>query len=86
MIGPAKLSLDELQTAVIEVESIIYSRPLSYLSMDDLEEPLTPSHLLIGRRVLSFPNHLIHDGELNDPDFKVNPTHLNRPMKHLTNH
>ncbi len=35
MIGPGKFSLDELQTTVIEVESINYSRTLSYLSMVD---------------------------------------------------
>ena len=85
MIGQAKLSLDELQTAVIEVESIINSRPLSYVSSNDLEEPLTPSHLLIGRRVLSLPDNLSHDGELNDKDFEVNPAQLNRRMKHLNN-
>ena len=85
MIGQAKFSLDELQTAVTEVESIINSRPLSYVSSNDLEEPLTPSHLLIGRRVLSLPDNLSHNGELNDEDFEVNPAQLNRRMKHLNN-
>ena len=41
-IGQAKFSLDELHTAVVEVEFIINSRPLTYLSSGDLEEPLTP--------------------------------------------
>ena len=85
MIGQAKFSLDELQTTVIEVESIINSRPLSYVSSNDLEEPLTPSHLLIGRRVLSLPDNLSHERELNDGDFEVSPTQLNRQMKHLNN-
>lgn len=49
MIGRFKFSLDELYTVLIEVESIINSRPLSYVSSGDLEEPLTPSHLLMGR-------------------------------------
>ena len=51
IIGQAKLSYDELFIAVTEVGAIINSRPLSYLTPDDLEEPLTPSHLLMGRRV-----------------------------------
>ena len=47
-IGRAKLTHDELLTAFTEVEVIVNSRPLSYLSKEDIEEPLTPSHLLIG--------------------------------------
>ena len=47
-IGQAKFSLDELHTAVVEVESIVNSRPLIYLSLSDLEEPLTPSYLITG--------------------------------------
>ena len=49
MIGQAKFSFDELLTAVTEVEEIVNSRPLSYVTSDDLEEPLTPSHLLVGQ-------------------------------------
>ena len=52
---------------VTEVEMILNSRPLSYVSTEDLEEPLTPSHLLMGRRVLSLPDpanvHPEDDGE-----------------------
>ena len=40
--------MDELVTATIEVEMIVYSRPLSYLSTEDIEEPLTPSNLITG--------------------------------------
>ena len=43
--GQAKLSYDELLTAVTEVKAIIKSRPLSYVTPDDLEEPPIPSHL-----------------------------------------
>lgn len=52
-IGNAWLTYDELMTSVIEVEMILNSRPLSYVSSEDIEEPLTPSHLLVGYRVLS---------------------------------
>ena len=53
----ARLNYDELRTVLVEVEGTINSRPLTYicLSSDDPEEPLTPSHLMIGRRILSLP-------------------------------
>ena len=44
---------DELLTVVIEIESVINSRPICYLYSDDIEEVLTPSHLLTGRRLIS---------------------------------
>ena len=48
IVGQSGLNYDELLKVVTEVESIINSRPLSYISSDDLEEPLTPSHFLTG--------------------------------------
>ena len=55
-IGQAKFSLDKLHTAVVEVESIINSRPLTYLSPTDLEEPLNPSHLIAGKHGVNLPD------------------------------
>lgn len=46
---------DELYTILIEVEAIVNSRPLTTLSETLEEEPLTPAHFLIGRRLLSVP-------------------------------
>ena len=54
--GQARITYDELMTAVAEVEMILNSRPLSYVSTKDLEEPLTLSHLLMGLRVLNLPD------------------------------
>ena len=56
MVENARLTHEELLTAVVEVEMIVNSRPLSYIFSEDLEEPLTPSHLLCGHRVLSLPD------------------------------
>ena len=47
-MGQAKLSYYELLTVLMEVEMVLNFRPLTYVSADDFEEPLTPSHLLIG--------------------------------------
>ena len=53
MVGQAKLLEDELLTSLVEVEAVLNSRPLTVVSAEDLEEPLTPSHLIVGRRLLS---------------------------------
>ena len=55
-LGNARLTYEELMTVLSEVECILNSRPLTYLYPDDLEEPLTPSHLISGRRLLSLPD------------------------------
>ena len=47
----AHLSYEELETVVIEIEAVINSRPLSYLQDHEILEPLTPSHLMYGRRL-----------------------------------
>ena len=51
----AKLDYDELHTVLVEIESTLSSRPLTYVSSDELDEPITPSHLVVGRRVNSIP-------------------------------
>ncbi|XP_071161139.1 uncharacterized protein [Mytilus edulis] len=48
--------MDTLQTILTEIEAIINDRPLTYVSPDiEDEEPLTPSHLLYGRRITLTP-------------------------------
>ena len=32
---------------------VLNSRPLTVVSAEDVEEPLTPSHLIVGRRIMS---------------------------------
>ena len=49
-IGANCLTRKELETTLLEVESCINSRPLTFLGDDvDSSIPLTPSHFLIGR-------------------------------------
>ena len=82
MIGRATMTYEELLTAVMEVEMVINSRPISYVSSDDLEEPLTPSHLLAGCRILGLPDNLYYD-HLLDPDFELNQPIINKRMRYL---
>ena len=76
-IGKASLTYDELVTVVTEVEVVLNSSPLTYINADNLEELLTPSHLMFGYRVLSLPNAANVDKE--DPDYE----NLTRRMKYV---
>ena len=60
---------------------MLNSRPLSYVSVDDLDEPLTPSHLLSGRRILSLPDDLYC--EPDEENFDVEPSTLTRRLMHI---
>ena len=82
-IGGAILTYEELLTVVVEVESILNCRPLSYVSSEDPEEPLTPSHLLCGRRLMSLPDSNTSDSQ--DYDIDVQPQDLSRRTQHLSN-
>ena len=83
MIGRAKLSSEELITLLTEVEMIINCRPLSFISQDDLGEPFTRSRLLVGRRLMSLPDHLCQvDQEDYDPE-AISPNVLSKCLKFL---
>ena len=60
-IGKKNLTLVELETCLVEVEMVLNSRPLTFVG-DNLDdgEVLTPSHFLIGRKVMS-KSALSHD-------------------------
>ena len=55
-----------------------------YVSTDDLEEPLTPSHFLAGRRLLNVPDRLCIDDE-SDEDVQTTPAKLDKRMRYLNN-
>lgn len=68
---------DQLLTLVTEVEAVLNSRPLTYVSSEDATEPLTPSHLLVGYRILTLPDPTVPD----DSDYT--PENISRRMSHL---
>ena len=61
---------------------VINSRPLSYVSIDDQEEPLTPSHLLVGRRLMNLPDHISARDQI-DEEVEVDSNLLTRRAQHL---
>ena len=86
VIGKAKLDFDELLTIIryrsTEVEMIINSRPLSYVTPDDLEEPLSPFHFLTSKRTMSIPDGLSTNQDW-DEDIQITIPKLSRRMRHL---
>jgi hypothetical protein len=82
MIGKSKLSYDELFTILIEIEAVVNSRPISFVSSDDLSEPLTPAHLLIGRHLLTLPDNL-YSRDHEDYNLEVTPDTLSKRMEYL---
>ena len=70
VLGGAHISLEVLQTIVVEVEALMNDRPLTYVSDDPKDpEPLTPSHLLSGRRITSLPHEQRTMDEVSDPSY-----------------
>ena len=52
-IGKSKLTYEELETVIVEIEGVLNSRPLCYVYDDPSNDVLTPSHLVRGERLLS---------------------------------
>ena len=68
-LGKPSITLTELQTLATEVEAVLNDRSITYVSSHCVdEEPLTPSHLLNGRRITSLP-YPITDDDPSDPDY-----------------
>lgn len=85
IIGTAKLTFDEFMTAIVEVEALLNSRPLTYLSADELTVPLTPSHLMCGSRIMTLPDPPAKEEEDDYPPGSHQSTSkLTRRLKHLT--
>jgi len=58
VLGNARLNQDEMSTVLVEVECTVNSRPLTY-SYEELEaQVLTPSHLLLGRRLSPLSDYI----------------------------
>ena len=62
----AKVTSEELQTVLVEIESTLNSRPLTFASSGEIEAHLTPYHLLCGRRLLAMQDQ--EEIEISQPN------------------
>ncbi|XP_065916009.1 uncharacterized protein [Dysidea avara] len=70
ILGRSHVTLDSLQTIVVEVEAVLNNRPLTHVSADVNDiDPITPSHLLYGRPIISLPYQRVEDDEIDDPTY-----------------
>ena len=69
VLGKSLINLNELRTIIVEIEGGLNDRPLTYVS-NDVENlsALTPSHLLFGHRLDSFPDPTFLE-DLKDPTY-----------------
>ena len=57
VIGKSILSYEELETVLIQIESIVNSHPLTFVLTEEVCESLTPSHLIYGKQLVSAINN-----------------------------
>ena len=78
-LGRSSVSFDELQTIVVQTESLINARPLTTVSNgeDDLV-PLTPAHLLYGRSITTLSHTFLIDDDLHDLHDSTLSSHIAR--------
>ena len=80
----ARVTSEELQTVLVEIEATLNSRPLTFVSSGDIEEPLTPSHLLCGRRLLDMPDwEEIEISQINSEEVRGRVARLERLKDHF---
>ena len=70
IIFKKKISAEELTALTCEIECRVNNRPLGYVDDDiDSLEPLTPAHLLYGRRLNALPT-------VTDKEYRTDPDYL----------
>ena len=79
----ARLTYEELLTLLIRVEGVLNSRPLTYVYPEQ-DEPLTPLHLVLGKRILSVPTQGESDAEDESKDELIKrDKHLKNVLEHF---
>ena len=79
IVGSAKLNFEELHTVLVQIENMMNTRPLTYLSEENCDEHITPSHLMYGRNINR--RNIVND---NDNVITLDKTLIKTRIKHVT--
>eukprot|EP00112_Aurelia_sp_Birch-Aquarium-sp1_P017796 Seg4169.2 transcript_id=Seg4169.2/GoldUCD/mRNA.D3Y31 product="hypothetical protein" protein_id=Seg4169.2/GoldUCD/D3Y31 len=66
-LGRSRLTFQELGELMLDVEFRLNNRPLTYQGADLKMEPLTPNHLIHGKRMKEFPTEEVFSDEEKIP-------------------
>ncbi|XP_026112361.1 uncharacterized protein LOC113091129 [Carassius auratus] len=87
VIGSQSVPEDVLQTVLIEVEGILNSKPLGYVSSDVADlDPITPNMLLMGRRDASLPQVVYTPEPLSKRRWRHSQTIIDHFWSYFTQH
>ena len=74
VLKKSKLTYEELETIVVEIEGILNTRPLCYIYDDSTDPVITPSHLIYGRNILT----RIPSNETHEKDYSKRAKYIQR--------
>ena len=77
-LGKSRLYYEELLPVIIEIEAVLNSRPLCYLYDQEIDEVITPSHLMFGRRIIS-----TIDNDVEPENVEFTESSLTKRMKYI---
>ena len=75
------MSYEELQTVLFDIECILNNRPITYYYSTDIEQCLTPNHLLYGRTLT------LSNTDMNYINYNtINPILESQKLNNIVNH
>ena len=85
-MGRSFLSFEEMRTMLVEIESTLNNRPITYVYDDDegVSFPLTPSCLIYGRRIATDSNDSQLEIASTNQSLTQRAKHQNRVLKNFT--
>lgn len=84
-LGRSFVTYEELQTILCEIETGLNDRPITYVYSEQSDiGPLTPSHLLHGRQILTMPHADFDENELSEPLFECKRNSLTKRYEHIS--